>query len=285
MEIVRQARLLYPLLSDYREQGLSCGFVPTMGNLHAGHLALVDAAAQQCDRVIVSIFVNPMQFGPNEDLASYPNTPESDEKALIAHGTALLYRPPVEDVYPVGLESQTRVEVPGLSDILCGQSRPGHFIGVTTVVNRLFNQVQAEKAFFGKKDYQQYLLIKKMVSDLAMNIEVIGIDTVRLDSGLAMSSRNNYLSASEKIQAAGLYQVVQDVARQFQGDSLSGSSILQAGVAELKKKGFEPDYLSVRRQSDLNEPQVGDAKLVVLAAAWLGTTRLIDNLEFVLTGQ
>lgn len=283
MEIVKQASLLRPLLSEYREKGLSCGFVPTMGNLHAGHLALVDAAAEQCDRVIVSIFVNPMQFGPDEDLASYPNTPEDDERALIAHGVALLYRPPVEDVYPVGLDSQTRVEVPGLSDILCGQSRPGHFIGVTTVVNRLFNLVPAEKAFFGKKDYQQYLLIRKMVSDLAMNIEVIGIDTIRLDSGLAMSSRNNYLSASEQIQAAGLYQVIQGVARQYQAGSPDSSAILESGLAELKKKGFVPDYLSVRRQSDLNEPQARDLKLVVLAAAWLGKTRLIDNLEFALS--
>ncbi|MGB5281080.1 MAG: pantoate--beta-alanine ligase [Arenicellales bacterium] len=226
MEIVRQASLLRPLLSEYRDQGFSCGFVPTMGNLHAGHLALVDAATEQCDKVVVSVFVNPLQFGPNEDLATYPNTPEDDEKALSAHGTAVLYRPSVEDVYPVGLESQTRVEVPGLSDILCGQSRPGHFIGVTTVVNRLFNQVQAEKAFFGKKDYQQYLLIRKMVSDLAMNTEVVGIDTVRLDNGLAMSSRNNYLSANEQVQAAWLYQVIQDTARQYQDDPSSASAIL-----------------------------------------------------------
>jgi len=280
MEIVQQASLLRPLLSGYREQGLSCGFVPTMGNLHAGHLALVDAAAEQCDKVIVSIFVNPMQFGPEEDLASYPKTPGDDEKALIEHGASLLYRPPVEDVYPLGHASQTRVEVPALSDILCGESRPGHFIGVTTVVNRLFNLVLAEKAFFGKKDYQQYLLIRKMVSDLAMNIEVIGVDTVRLDSGLAMSSRNNYLSDSEQIQAAGLYRVLQDVARNYQADSLSSSAVQQAALAELEKIGFKPDYLSVRRQSDLNEPRTGDLKLVVLAAVWLGSTRLIDNLEF-----
>ena len=280
MEIVQQASLLRPLLSGYREQGLSCGFVPTMGNLHAGHLALVDAAAEQCDKVIVSIFVNPMQFGPEEDLASYPNTPGDDEKALIAHGASLLYRPPVEDVYPVGLASQTRVEVPALSDILCGETRPGHFIGVTTVVNRLFNLVPSEKAFFGKKDYQQYLLIRKMVSDLAMNIDVIGVDTVRYDSGLAMSSRNNYLSDSEQIQAAGLYRVLQDVARNYQADSLSSSAVQQAALAELEKIGFKPDYLSVRRQSDLNEPRTGDLKLVVLAAVWLGSTRLIDNLEF-----
>jgi pantoate--beta-alanine ligase len=261
-------------------QGLSCGFVPTMGNLHAGHLSLVDAAANQCDRVIVSIFVNPLQFGADEDLDAYPNTPDNDEKLLFEHGVAILYRPSVKDVYPVGLESQTRVVVPGLSEILEGSSRPGHLNGVSTVVNRLFNQVQADKAFFGKKDYQQYRLIKKMVNDLAMNTEIVGIDTVRLDSGLAMSSRNNYLSAEELMQAAGLNHVIQEVAVQYAADVTE--SIIAQGITELKKRGFVPDYLAVRRQSDLNEPLVGDEELVVLAAAWLGKTRLIDNQEFTL---
>jgi pantoate--beta-alanine ligase len=258
MRIVEQASQLQPLISELQGQVLSCGFVPTMGNLHAGHLALVDAAAEQCDRVIVSIFVNPLQFGPDEDLDAYPNTPDDDERALTERGVTILYRPNVQDVYPVGLESQTRVVVPGISERLEGLSRPGHLTGVSTVVNRLFNQVQANKAFFGKKDYQQYRLIKKMVSDLAMNIEVVGIDTVRLDSGLAMSSRNNYLSEDE---------LMTDIA-------------VAQGIAELKNRGFVPDYLTVRRQIDLDEPQAGDEKLVVLAAAWLGKTRLIDNLEF-----
>ena len=283
MEIIKQAHQLPPLLKEYRDEGLCLGFVPTMGNLHAGHLALVDAAAEQCNRVIVSIFVNPLQFGPDEDLATYPYTPEEDEKALAAHGADILYRPSIEDVYPVGLDSQTRVEVPGLSEILCGQSRPGHFIGVTTVVNRLFNQVQADKAFFGKKDYQQYLLIRKMVADLAMNTKVVGIDTVRLENGLAMSSRNNYLSADEFQQASSLYRVIQNVAEHFTSDALSNNAIIEGGIAELKRSGFVPDYLSVRRQRDLNEPETGDTMLVVLAAAWLGKTRLIDNLEFVVT--
>ena len=283
MEIIKQAHHLRPLLKEYSKEGSCLGFVPTMGNLHAGHLALVDAAAEQCDRVIVSIFVNPLQFGPDEDLATYPNTPQEDEIALAAHGADILYRPSVEDVYPFGLESQTRVEVPGISEILCGQSRPGHFIGVTTVVNRLFNQVQADKAFFGKKDYQQYLLIRKMVADLAMITEVVGIDTVRLDNGLAMSSRNNYLSADELIQASSLYRVIQDVAEHFSRGVLSISAIVDGGIADLKKSGFVPDYLSVRRQSDLSEPEADDTRLVVLAAAWLGQTRLIDNLEFVVT--
>jgi len=280
MKIVDQAVQLRDLLTELRMQGLSCGFVPTMGNLHAGHLALVDAAANQCDRVIVSIFVNPLQFGPDEDLDAYPNTPDDDERVLLEHGVSILYRPSVNDVYPVGLESQTRVVVPNLSEMLEGSFRPGHLSGVSTVVNRLFNQVQADKAFFGKKDYQQYRLIRKMVSDLAMNIEVVGIDTVRLDSGLAMSSRNNYFSADELIQAAGLNSVIQEVSVQYVADTKD--VIVAQGIAELKKKGFVPDYLAVRRQSDLNEPQTGDEKLVVLAAAWLGKTRLIDNQEFTL---
>ncbi len=280
MKIVDQAVQLRVLVSELRMQGLSCGFVPTMGNLHAGHLALVDAAANQCDRVIVSIFVNPLQFGPDEDLDGYPNTPDDDERVLLEHGVSILYRPSMNDVYPVGLESQTRVVVPNLSEMLEGSSRPGHLNGVSTVVNRLFNQVQADKAFFGKKDYQQYRLIRKMVSDLAMNTEVVGIDTVRLGSGLAMSSRNNYLSADELIQAACLYRVIQKIAVQFETDATD--NIVAHGIAELENKGFVPDYLAVRRQSDLNEPQTGDKKLVVLAAAWLGKTRLIDNLEFTL---
>lgn len=283
MKIIEKASQLRPLLSALRDQRLSYGFVPTMGNLHAGHLALVDAAAEQCDRVIVSIFVNPLQFGPDEDLEAYPCTPEEDEKALIKHGTSILYRPSMADVYPVGLEYQTRVEVPGLSEILCGSSRPGHFTGVATVVNRLFNQMQADKAFFGKKDYQQYLIIKKMVSDLAMNIEVVGVDTVRLDSGLAMSSRNNYLSADELKQASDLYHVIQNVVERYRRTPENTKGIIEYGIAELKNSGFVPDYLTVRRQSDLNEPGAGDVNLVVLAAAWLGKARLIDNLEFVLS--
>ncbi|MEA1888809.1 MAG: pantoate--beta-alanine ligase [Pseudomonadota bacterium] len=280
MKIVTQEAELRSLLSGFRVSGLSCGFVPTMGNLHAGHLALVDAASTHCDRVIVSIFVNPMQFGPNEDLAAYPNTPDADEQGLLEHGVAVLYRPAVEGIYPAGVESQTRVVVPEVSEMLEGTARPGHFTGVATVVNRLFNLVQPDRAFFGKKDYQQYLIIKKMVADLAMNLKVTGVETVRLDSGLAMSSRNNYLSADELIQAAGLNRVIHEIAVQYVADATD--IILARGIAELKKKGFVPDYLTVRRQSDLHEPLAGDKKLVVLAAAWLGKTRLIDNLEFVL---
>ena len=280
MKIVEQAAALRQLVAEFKGKGLSCGFVPTMGNLHAGHLALVEAAAQQCDRVVVSIFVNPLQFGPTEDLDKYPDTPLEDEQALSAHGVAILYRPTLEDVYPAGLEKQTRILVPGLSDTLCGQSRPGHFSGVATVVNRLFNQVQPDLAFFGKKDYQQYLVIQKMVNDLAMNLHVVGVATIRMDSGLAMSSRNNYLSQAELKQAAGLYRVMQEVVKNYQQSPETGNEIVEQGLIELKKQGLKPDYLSVRRQSDLMDPDPADEKLILMAAAWLGSTRLIDNLEF-----
>lgn len=281
MKIIELASKLRPLVTEFRRHELSVGFVPTMGNLHAGHLALVDAATTQCDRVIVSIFVNPLQFGPDEDLDAYPNTPEEDQRVLRDHGVSILFRPTVKDVYPVGLQSQTRVIVPILSDTLEGLSRPGHLDGVTTVVNRLFNQVQADKAFFGKKDYQQYQLIRKMVADLAMNVEIIGIDTIRLGSGLALSSRNNYLSTDELKQAADLNRVIHEVAAQYSVDS--AGKIITYALAELKKNGFITDYLAVRRQGDLNEPGAGDENLVVLVAVWLGKTRLIDNLEFLMT--
>ena len=282
MRIAGQLHELRAILSGYRQAGLSVGFVPTMGNLHAGHLALVDAAREECDKVVVSIFVNPMQFGPEEDFDTYPVTPAEDEEALIEHKTSLLYRPQLQDIYHTGMSKQTRVEVPVLSETLCGLSRPHFFSGVATVVNTLFNQVQPDKAFFGKKDYQQYLIIRKMVKDLAMNLQIIGIETVRLESGLAMSSRNNYLSASELEQAAGLYRVMQLTVKHYRENPLDSSTIEQQGIDELINRGFVPDYLSVRRQTDLKDPEVDDEKLILMVAAWLGKTRLIDNLEFVL---
>ena len=282
MRIAGQLHELRAIVSGYRQAGLSVGFVPTMGNLHAGHLALVDAAREECDKVVVSIFVNPMQFGPEEDFDTYPVTPAEDEEALIEHKTSLLYRPQLQDIYHTGMSKQTRVEVPVLSETLCGLSRPHFFSGVATVVNTLFNQVQPDKAFFGKKDYQQYLIIRKMVKDLAMNLQIIGIDTVRLESGLAMSSRNNYLSASELEQAAGLYRAMQGTVKRYRANPVDSSMIEQQGIDELINRGFVPDYLSVRRQTDLKEPEAGDEKLILMVAAWLGKTRLIDNLEFVL---
>ncbi|HEC26811.1 MAG TPA: pantoate--beta-alanine ligase [Gammaproteobacteria bacterium] len=285
MKIVEQVQELRSTLSEYRQAGLSVGFVPTMGNLHAGHLALVDAAHEKCDKVVVSIFVNPMQFAADEDFDTYPITPAEDEKALIEHNTALLYRPRRQDIFLSDLSKQTRVEVPELSEILCGLSRPHFFSGVATVVNTLFNRVQPDIAYFGKKDYQQFLVIRKMIKDLAMNLEVVGIETVRLNNGLAMSSRNNYLSSQEINQAAGLYRVLQHVARICQNNSHTYNEIEGLGIRELKEIGFAIDYLSIRRQSDLRAPERTDQNLIVLAAVWLGKTRLIDNLEFSLASS
>ncbi|MFW2439036.1 MAG: pantoate--beta-alanine ligase [Arenicellales bacterium] len=282
MRTVEQTNALRLTLSEFRQAGLRVGFVPTMGNLHAGHLALVDRAREECDKVVVSIFINPMQFGPQEDFDTYPVTPAEDEQALIDHKTSLLYRPQRQDIYPADLSKQTRVNVPGLSETLCGLSRPHFFSGVATVVNTLFNLVQPDIAYFGKKDYQQLLVIRKMVSDLAMNLEVAGVDTVRLDNGLAMSSRNNYLSSQQIKQAAGLYRVLQHVAGVCQDKLLSYNEIEEQGISELKETGFTVDYLSIRRQSDLKEPEQTDQNLIVLSAVWLGRTRLIDNLEFTL---
>ncbi len=262
-----------------RQQGKRIAFVPTMGNLHAGHLRLVQVARQHADAVVASIYVNPLQFGPKEDFAAYPRTPDEDKKALEAEKTDLLFMPGDAEMYPRGLDVMTKVEVPALGDILCGQFRPGHFRGVTTVVNRLFNLVQPDAAVFGKKDYQQLMLIRLMVADLGMPIEIVGVDTVREADGLAMSSRNNYLSPTERQTAPRLYAAL----GRLRGHILKEGGVrpgMEADTArELETAGFRPDYISVRRAADLAEAGAQDKALVILAAAWLGRTRLIDNLE------
>lgn len=263
-----------------RQAGKRIGFVPTMGNLHAGHLKLIDVARQRTDVVVSSIYVNPMQFGPSEDFASYPRTPDSDQNALRAAGTDLLFTPTTEEMYPRGMAVQTVVEVPRLSDILCGRFRPGHFRGVTTVVNRFFNMVQPDVAVFGKKDYQQLMLIRLMVSDLGMPIEIIGVDTLRETDGLAMSSRNNYLNPQERNAAPGLYVTLLKLRDDVVRDRSVLSGVEALGMQRLDKLGFRPDYVTVVRQHDLSPATIQDADVVILAAAWLGRTRLIDNVEF-----
>ena len=254
-------------------------FVPTMGNLHEGHLMLVREAKKHADVVAASIFVNPLQFGANEDLASYPSTPEEDVAALKQAGAELLFQPGVDEMYPRGQDVQTFVEVPGLSDVLCGASRPGHFRGVATVVCRLFNLLQPHVAVFGKKDYQQLLVIRLMTADLGMDIEIVGVDTVREADGLAMSSRNHYLDESQRQQATELYRILTVTRECLLEKGVYHSSCEQAALLQLAQAGFRPDYISVRRQSDLELPQADDTALVILAAGWLGKTRLIDNLE------
>ena len=268
-------------LRQWRNQcnGKRIAFVPTMGNLHEGHLALVREAKKQADVVVVSIFVNPLQFAANEDLASYPRTPEDDASALIKEGVDLLFRPGVDEMYPRGRDAQTIVEVPVLSNVLCGASRPHFFRGVTTVVCRLFNLVQPHVTVFGKKDYQQLMVIRLMTEDLGLPIEVVGVDTVREADGLAMSSRNNYLDESQRQQAIELYRILTAIQDCLLEKGEYQSACEQAALLQLAQAGFRPDYISVRRQSDLAVPQADDTALVVLAAGWLGKTRLIDNLE------
>ncbi len=262
-----------------RGQGGPIAFVPTMGNLHAGHLRLVQEAHRCSQTVIASIYVNPLQFGPREDFATYPRTPEKDRAALDAEGTHVLFMPADSAIYPRGLAQQTIVEVPGLSDILCGASRPGHFRGVTGVVNRLFNLVTPDIAVFGKKDYQQLLLIRRMVLDLRMRVEVLGVETVREPDGLALSSRNNYLTTEERKIAPQLYAVLRETGKMLATGSAGFAELERDAMRALQRGGFRPDHVSIRRQSDLAVPQVSDRELVILAAAWLGRTRLIDNLE------
>jgi len=281
MRLVEDQTGLRGTISGHRRQGRRIGFVPTMGNLHAGHLGLVEAARQAADIVVVSIFVNPMQFGPNEDLDTYPRTPEADLAALEGLDVDVVYLPPVEDIYPEGLESQTRVIVPGLSDILEGASRPGFFTGVATVVNRLLNLVQPDVAWFGRKDYQQLLVIRKMVRDLAMPVEIREVATVREADGLAMSSRNNYLDDDQRARAATLYRALRRVVQQYEQGGGNRTGLEADARQELIEAGFRPDYIEVRRSIDLGVPGPEDVDLVVLGAAWLGDTRLIDNLPFI----
>jgi pantoate--beta-alanine ligase len=260
-------------------RGGNVAFVPTMGSLHAGHLSLVRAARLLADRVVVSIFVNPMQFGAGEDFASYPRTLERDAKMLEGEGTDLLFAPSVETMYPKPQDQQTRVEVPVLSDLLCGASRPGHFVGVATVVCKLFNMVQPDLALFGKKDFQQLMVIRRMADDLAMPVRVVGVDTMREPDGLAMSSRNAYLGEQERAIAPVLYRVLSGLAHKLREGSDDYAGLQAQAARELDENGLRTDYVAIRRAADLLEPDAGEAQLVVLAAAYLGKARLIDNIE------
>ena len=255
-------------------------FVPTMGNLHQGHLNLVREAKKKADIVVVSIFVNPMQFGPDEDLDAYPRTLEKDSRLLESLGVDVLFMPQESDIYARGLEQQTFVEVPGLSYMICGASRPGHFRGVATIVCKLFNMVQPNFAFFGEKDFQQLQVIKAMVTDLSMNLKVCGMATTREQDGLAMSSRNLYLKEGERKLAPTMYKKMQDLAGEIQRGRRDFSKLTQEYKLQLAELGFNPDYLEIRDVDTLLQPGHEDQHLVLLAAAFLGKTRLIDNLQF-----
>lgn len=283
MHRVKEITALRQTLAKARQDGQRIALVPTMGNLHAGHLALVHEARKRADFVVATIFVNPLQFGPNEDLDSYPRTLADDQARLTEAGCDLLFTPDVADIYPHGLTSQTYVSVPGVSMGLCGGSRPGHFDGVATVVTMLFNLVQPQLACFGEKDYQQLIVIRRVVADLHLPIEIIGVPTARATDGLALSSRNTYLSEEERQRAPYLQAVLHELREALHAGQPS-SEVLEKGLKQLTDNGFVPDYL-VLRAADLSAPQANTREAVLLVAAHLGTTRLIDNLSLTLPGH
>jgi pantoate--beta-alanine ligase len=280
MEAVTTIAAVRKRVRRWREEGSRVAFVPTMGNLHPGHVSLIEMARRHGERFIASIFVNPMQFGPNEDFAHYPRTPTQDARMLADAGCDLMFMPDVAEIYPNGSERATRVEVPGLSDILDGEFRPGHFEGVATIVAKLFHIVEPDVAVFGEKDFQQLTIIRRMVTDLCLPITIVAAPTVRDPDGLAMSSRNQYLTDEERKKAPLIHQqLLAAVARLRAGDR-DFAAIERAALETLEQSGFRSDYFSIRRADDLNIPAANSRHLVVLVAARLGRARLIDNLQF-----
>jgi pantoate--beta-alanine ligase len=278
MQIVNTIVELRATVKAWRLSGQSVALVPTMGNLHAGHLKLVEEAKEKADRVVVSIFVNPIQFGVGEDFETYPRTECEDQKKLEATGADLLFLPAISELYTQ--DAKTVVSVTALSEWYCGASRPGHFNGVATVVCKLFNIVQPDISLFGLKDFQQLTVIRTMVRDLNIPVEIIGVETVRESSGLAMSSRNGYLTAEEKTVAAKLYQSLCTARDAVLAGQLSYQDIEREALQFLQESGFQPDYFNVCRVSDLKKAGEDDVELVLLTAARLGKTRLIDNICF-----
>jgi pantoate--beta-alanine ligase len=268
-------------MGDWRAQGQRIALVPTLGNLHGGHQSLMEVAMKMADRVVVSIFVNPMQFGLGEDYQNYPRTMEEDQERLRSVGVDVLFAPLLVEVYPNGYENTTHVEVPVLSESLCGAVRPGHFRGVATVVCKLFNMVHPDFAVFGEKDWQQLTVIRRMVEDLALPVEIIGAPTVREADGLAQSSRNVYLSSGDRLVAPALHQIMVEAAAKLRDGNRGYRMIEQAALDTLTEAGFRPDYFAVRRADLLTEPTADTAlaDLRILAAAWLGKARLIDNIS------
>ncbi|VAW58058.1 Pantoate--beta-alanine ligase [hydrothermal vent metagenome] len=264
-------------LQQWRSQGLSVGLVPTMGHLHMGHISLVKSAQLQCDKVVVSLFVNPLQFNETSDYTSYPETLSEDQEKLAGIETDLLFLPDKQLMYPDGTPWTSKIVVPGHSEELEGAYRPGHFDGVATVVCKLLNMVQPQVAFFGEKDFQQLMLVRKMVTDLNMSVEIESVATQREEDGLAMSSRNSRLSVAQRSRAADLYKTLQEVGQQLTSPT-SISDIENRAMDRLRSRGFEPEYISVRHCSDLQPATDQSEKWLVLAAAKLGDVRLIDNL-------
>lgn len=279
MNTVKTVRELRAAVARARSEGKQIGLVPTMGNLHSGHAALVTTAAQQADFVVASIFVNPLQFGANEDLDTYPRTLAADQETLLQAGCNLLFAPAVEEMYPHGMTGLTRVTAAQLSNELCGSRRPGHFDGVTTVVSKLFNMVQPDLAIFGQKDYQQLAVIRAMVSDLNIPVQIIGEPTVRADDGLALSSRNGYLTDEQRQVAPALYRHLGQIAKAIKDGERDYPELARQHLALIKAEGFRPDYLEIRHAQTLLPATAEDRDIVILVAAFMGSTRLIDNLH------
>ncbi|RVU41745.1 pantoate--beta-alanine ligase [Rheinheimera riviphila] len=279
MHIISELSELRATVANWRRAGLKVAFVPTMGNLHAGHFKLVDEARKLADKVIVSIFVNPMQFGPSEDLAKYPRTLQADCDGLTAHQADAVFTPAAALIYPRGLDTQTAVEVPKVGDLHCGASRPGHFRGVATIVTKLFNLVQPDVALFGKKDYQQLAVIRRFTEDLSFPIEIIGVDTERAADGLALSSRNGYLTPELRATAPLIYQQLLWLQQQITSGFADFRALEQQVAATLQQAGFRPDYVHICDRQSLDLADSHNTPLVILLAAYLGNTRLIDNLE------
>ncbi len=284
MLVVNNPAALREQIGQWHREGRAIAFVPTMGNLHQGHLTLVEEARRHGDKVVVSIFVNPLQFDKAEDLANYPRTLEQDCAALEAAGVDLVFTPTPEIMYPQGLASQTFVEVPGISSLLEGALRPGHFRGVSTVVTKLFNLVQPNVACFGEKDYQQLALIRKMVADMAMPIEIVGVPTVRAEDGLALSSRNGYLTAAERAIAPELARTMNWIAEQIEAGNSHLPSLVAQASQRLDNAGFRTDAIDIVDADTLESASAESQRLVILMAAYLGKARLIDNQVIALRG-
>ena len=284
MLVVNNPAALREQIGQWHREGRAIAFVPTMGNLHQGHLTLVEEARRHGDKVVVSIFVNPLQFDKAEDLANYPRTLEQDCAALEAAGVDLVFTPTPEIMYPQGLASQTFVEVPGISSLLEGALRPGHFRGVSTVVTKLFNLVQPNVACFGEKDYQQLALIRKMVADMAMPIEIVGVPTVRAEDGLALSSRNGYLTAAERAIAPELARTMNWIAEQIEAGNSHLPSLVAQASQRLDNAGFRTDAIDIVDADTLESASAESQRLVILMAAYLGKARLIDNRVVALRG-
>ncbi|EMP2576479.1 pantoate--beta-alanine ligase [Serratia marcescens] len=283
MIIIETLPMLRQQIRRWRQEGKRIALVPTMGNLHDGHMTLVDEARARADVVVVSIFVNPMQFDRPDDLARYPRTLQEDSEKLTRRCVDLVFAPAPAAVYPQGLEQQTYVDVPGISTILEGASRPGHFRGVSTIVSKLFNLVQPDLACFGEKDYQQLALIRKMVADMGYDIDIVGVPTVRAKDGLALSSRNGYLTAEERKVAPQLSKIMNALAQQLANGERQVETLLEQTAEQLRAAGFTPDELFIRDADSLQPLTVDSQRAVVLMAAWLGKARLIDNQQVDLT--